>query len=116
MVADRPGGRQGEKFRKVQVLARATWGRCGMDFTLMPTGRGRMRRVSEEHDPSADAVYDIRAALLRLNPDAAQVFIDLYLGKPEEYRSLRSLAVAILLDPKALRQLRRSFLLRRVLG
>jgi hypothetical protein len=43
-----------------------------------------MRRVSEEHDPSADAVYDIRAALLRLNPDAAQVFIDLYLGKPEE--------------------------------
>ncbi|MGF1523648.1 MAG: helix-turn-helix domain-containing protein [Leptolyngbyaceae cyanobacterium] len=39
------------------------------------------RWVSEERDPSAEAVYEIREALKQLNPEAADSFIQLYLTK-----------------------------------
>jgi len=39
------------------------------------------RWVSEERDPLAEAVYEIREALKQLNPEAADKFVQLYLGK-----------------------------------
>lgn len=39
------------------------------------------RWVSEERDPLAEAVYEIRKALKQLNPEAAGAFIKLYLGE-----------------------------------
>lgn len=41
------------------------------------------RWVSEERDPSAEAVFVIRKALQTLNPDAATEFIRLYLNDEE---------------------------------
>jgi hypothetical protein len=39
------------------------------------------RWVNEETDPAADAVLEIRDGLEKINPDAAEEFIRLYLGK-----------------------------------
>ena len=39
------------------------------------------RWVNEETDPAADAVLEIRDGLEKLNPDAAEEFIRLYLGR-----------------------------------
>ena len=48
----------------------------------MKVDRSNMSRwVSEERDPSAEALYEIRAALKHLNPQAADAFIKLYLGE-----------------------------------
>jgi transcriptional regulator with XRE-family HTH domain len=38
------------------------------------------RWVSEERDPSAEALYELREALKQLNPDAAGAFLQLYFG------------------------------------
>ncbi len=42
------------------------------------------RWVNEETDPAADAVLEIRDGLEKLNPDAAEEFIRLYLGRATE--------------------------------
>jgi transcriptional regulator with XRE-family HTH domain len=42
------------------------------------------RWVNEETDPAADAVLEIRDGLEKLNPDAAEEFIRLYLGRANE--------------------------------
>jgi plasmid maintenance system antidote protein VapI len=39
------------------------------------------RWVNEETDPAADAVLEIRDGLEKINPDAAEEFIRLYLGR-----------------------------------
>jgi transcriptional regulator with XRE-family HTH domain len=39
------------------------------------------RWVNEETDPAADAVLEIRDGLEKINPEAAEEFIRLYLGK-----------------------------------
>jgi plasmid maintenance system antidote protein VapI len=39
------------------------------------------RWVNEETDPAADAVLEIRDGLEKLNPNAAEEFIRLYLGR-----------------------------------
>jgi hypothetical protein len=39
------------------------------------------RWVNEETDPAADAVLEIRDGLEKINPDAAEEFIRLYLSK-----------------------------------
>jgi plasmid maintenance system antidote protein VapI len=41
------------------------------------------RWVNEETDPAADAVLEIRDGLEKLNPDAAEEFIRLYLGRSQ---------------------------------
>jgi transcriptional regulator with XRE-family HTH domain len=47
----------------------------------MGTGRPNVHRwVNEIRDPVADTVLEIRDALKKINPDAAQDFIRLYLG------------------------------------
>ncbi|MBD2250743.1 helix-turn-helix domain-containing protein [Nostoc parmelioides] len=47
----------------------------------MGTGRSNVHRwVNEIMDPVADAVLEIRDALKKINPAAAEEFIRLYLG------------------------------------
>jgi transcriptional regulator with XRE-family HTH domain len=48
----------------------------------MGTRRGNVHRwVNGLADPSADAVLEIRDALEKINPDVAEEFIRLYLGR-----------------------------------
>ncbi len=48
----------------------------------METRRGNVHRwVNEMADPSADAVLEIRDGLEKINPDAAEEFIKLYLSR-----------------------------------
>jgi plasmid maintenance system antidote protein VapI len=48
----------------------------------MGTRRGNVHRwVNEMADPSADAVLEIRDALEKINSDAGEEFIRLYLGR-----------------------------------
>lgn len=42
------------------------------------------RWVSEERDPSAEAVFAIHQALQKIAPEAAQEFVRLYLGDDRE--------------------------------
>lgn len=47
----------------------------------METGRSNIHRwVNETRDPTAEAVLEIRSALQKINPAAAEEFIRLYLG------------------------------------
>lgn len=49
--------------------------------------RGNVHRwVYEATDPVAEAVYEIRKALMILNPEAAEEFIRLYLDIPDQDR------------------------------
>jgi transcriptional regulator with XRE-family HTH domain len=51
----------------------------------MGTRRGNVHRwVNEMADPAADAVLEIRDALEKIDPDAAEEFIRLYLGKSKQ--------------------------------
>jgi transcriptional regulator with XRE-family HTH domain len=48
---------------------------------VMGVGRSNVHRwVYEMADPVGDAILEIRAALEKINPDAAEEFIRLYLG------------------------------------
>jgi hypothetical protein len=48
----------------------------------MGTRRSNVNRwVNEETDPAGDAVLEIRDGLEKINSDAAEDFIRLYLGK-----------------------------------
>ncbi len=52
---------------------------------MMETRRGNVHRwVNEMADPSADAVLEIRDGLEKINPDAAEEFIRLYLKRVNE--------------------------------
>jgi transcriptional regulator with XRE-family HTH domain len=52
---------------------------------MMGIDRSNVSRwVSEERDPTAEAVFAIKQALQMSNPDAAREFIQLYLGDSEE--------------------------------
>ncbi len=52
---------------------------------MMGTRRGNVHRwVNEMADPSADAVLEIRDGLEKLNPEAAEEFIRLYLKRATE--------------------------------
>ena len=52
---------------------------------MMGTRRGNVHRwVNEMADPSADAVLEIRDGLEKLNQDAAEEFIRLYLKRATE--------------------------------
>ncbi|NEQ21649.1 MAG: helix-turn-helix transcriptional regulator [Microcoleus sp. SIO2G3] len=52
---------------------------------MMGTRRGNVHRwVNEMADPSADAVLEIRDGLEKINPDAAEEFIRLYLKRAIE--------------------------------
>ncbi len=52
---------------------------------MMGTRRGNVHRwVNEMADPSADAVLEVRDGLEKINPDAAEEFIRLYLKRANE--------------------------------
>ncbi len=52
---------------------------------IMGIGRSSINRwVSEERDPSAEAVFAIKQALQTFNRQAADEFVRLYLGNGEE--------------------------------
>jgi hypothetical protein len=48
---------------------------------MMGIDRSNLSRwVSEERDPLAETVYEVRQALMQINPEAAQEFVKLYFG------------------------------------
>ncbi len=48
---------------------------------MMDIDRSNLSRwVSEERDPLAETVYEVRQALMQINPEAAQEFVKLYFG------------------------------------
>jgi hypothetical protein len=47
----------------------------------MGTDRANVNRwVKELRDPAGDVIFEIKEALLQINPDAAAEFVCLYLG------------------------------------
>jgi len=51
----------------------------------MEIGRSSINRwVNENRDPSGDAILEIRKGLQKINPTAAQEFIQLYLDESDE--------------------------------
>ncbi|HAX87502.1 MAG TPA: XRE family transcriptional regulator [Cyanobacteria bacterium UBA11370] len=52
---------------------------------MMGIGRSNIYRwVHEVRDPGAEMVIQLRDALYKINPVAAEEFVTLYLGKPPE--------------------------------
>jgi plasmid maintenance system antidote protein VapI len=47
----------------------------------MGTDRSSVSRwVHEQRDPAGDVIFEIKEALKTLNPEAAKMFVELYLG------------------------------------
>lgn len=74
-------GRAGKALK--QVLERYDISQNRLAVT-MGIGRSNVHRwVNEIRDPVAEAVYEIRKALLSINPEAAEEFIRLFLEAPD---------------------------------
>jgi plasmid maintenance system antidote protein VapI len=72
-------GKAGQALKQVLETYEISQNRLAV---TMGTRRGNVHRwVNEMADPSADAVLEIRDGLEKINPDAAEEFIRLYLGK-----------------------------------
>jgi len=72
-------GRAGKALRQVLENHGITQNRLAV---VMGITRSSVHRwVNEIGDPVADAVIEIRDALQKINPEAAQEFIRLYLGE-----------------------------------
>ena len=68
-----------------QVLERYSISQNKLAVTIAVPRSVVFKWVHEERDPTAETVVEIVAGLRRLNPEAAETFIKLYLGdKPEE--------------------------------
>lgn len=75
-------GRAGKALKQVLNNYGITQNRLAV---VMGVTRSSVHRwVYEIGDPVADAVIDIRNALQKINPAAAQEFIRLYLGETDE--------------------------------
>lgn len=72
-------GRAGKALR--QVLKDYGISQYQLAATMGVDRSNLSRWVSEERDPLAETVYEVREALRQINPDAAVKFIELYLGK-----------------------------------
>lgn len=71
-------GKAGQALRQVLETYSISQNRLAV---TMGTRRSNVNRwVNEETDPAADAVLEIRDGLKKINPDAAEDFIRLYLG------------------------------------
>ncbi|MFB2980754.1 helix-turn-helix domain-containing protein [Microseira sp. BLCC-F43] len=75
-------GRAGKALK--QVLAAYDISQYQLAATMEIDRSNISRWVSEERDPSAEAVFAIKKALKVLNPDAAKEFVWLYLENGEE--------------------------------
>ena len=72
-------GKAGQALKQVLETYEISQNRLAV---TMGTRRGNVHRwVNEMADPSADAVLEIRDGLEKINSDAAEDFIRLYLGK-----------------------------------
>lgn len=72
-------GKAGQALKQVLEQYKISQNRLAV---TMGIHRGSVHRwVNELADPAADAVLQIRDALAEINPDAAEEFIRLYLGK-----------------------------------
>ncbi|MEP0885271.1 helix-turn-helix domain-containing protein [Trichocoleus sp. ST-U3] len=72
-------GKAGQALKQVLETYEISQNRLAV---TMGTRRGNVHRwVNEMADPSADAVLEIRDGLEKINTDAAEDFIRLYLGK-----------------------------------
>jgi transcriptional regulator with XRE-family HTH domain len=74
--------RAGKALRQVLEKYGITQNRLAV---TMGTRRGNVSRwVHENTDPVAEAVLEIRDGLKKINPEAAEEFIQLYLNAPPE--------------------------------
>ncbi|OUL22932.1 helix-turn-helix transcriptional regulator [Nostoc sp. 106C] len=75
-------GKAGKALRQVLDIYGISQNKLAV---TMGTGRPNVHRwVNEIRDPVADTVLEIRDALKKINPVAAQEFIRLYLGDADE--------------------------------
>ncbi|NJN86886.1 MAG: helix-turn-helix transcriptional regulator [Leptolyngbyaceae cyanobacterium SL_7_1] len=74
-------GKAGKALR--QVLETYGISQYQLAVTMQIDRSNVSRWVSEERDPSAEAVAEVNAALKQINPDAASTFIRLYLGSDD---------------------------------
>ena len=75
-------GRAGKALKQVLEKYEISQNRLAVE---MGVGRSNVHRwVYEIRDPVAEAVYEIRKALIAINPAAAEEFLRLYLDISEE--------------------------------
>lgn len=74
-------GRAGKALK--QVLETYGISQYQLAATMQIDRSNVSRWVSEERDPSAEAVFAIRQALQKLSAEAAREFVRLYLGDDE---------------------------------
>ncbi|HEY9629274.1 MAG TPA: helix-turn-helix transcriptional regulator [Coleofasciculaceae cyanobacterium] len=74
-------GRAGKALR--QVLEQYSISQYQLAATMEIDRSNVSRWVSEERDPSAEAVFTIKNALQKLNAEAARDFVRLYLEEEE---------------------------------
>jgi plasmid maintenance system antidote protein VapI len=72
-------GKAGQALK--QVLERYGISQNRLAVTMEIRRSNVNRWVNEATDPAADAVLEIRDGLEKINPDAAEEFIRLYLGR-----------------------------------
>lgn len=75
-------GQAGQALRKVLEIYSISQNRLAVE---MGVDRASVSRwVHEQRDPAAQVVVEIKQALQRIHPEAAQQFVELYLGDINE--------------------------------
>lgn len=74
-------GRAGKALK--QVLTDYAISQNQLAVTMGVDRSNVSRWVKEERDPAGDAIYEIKEALRQLNPEAAETFVQLYLGSSQ---------------------------------
>jgi plasmid maintenance system antidote protein VapI len=72
-------GKAGQALKQVLESYGISQNRLAVTMAIQRSNVNRW--VNEMADPAADAVLEIRDALEKIDPDAAEEFIRLYLGK-----------------------------------
>lgn len=72
-------GKAGQALKQVLKTYEISQNRLAVTMEIRRSNVNRW--VNEMADPAADAVLEIRDGLEKINPDAAEEFIRLYLGK-----------------------------------
>lgn len=72
-------GKAGQALKQVLETYGISQNRLAVTMEIQRSNVNRW--VKEETDPAADAVLEIRDALEKIDPDAAEEFIRLYLGR-----------------------------------
>jgi transcriptional regulator with XRE-family HTH domain len=75
-------GKAGQALKQVLESYGISQNRLAVTMAIQRSNVNRW--VNEMADPAADAVLEIRDALEKIEPDAAEEFIRLYLGKSKQ--------------------------------